>query len=243
MPVLELFIVMDNVFHGLQRCFGPKNQKRAHKLPTSKTLKKLEKRCRRILKGKRIPRHLRKKYLSISEESKENMCGLRVKEYLVGRKLSAPLILNHELSITPPINLENRRRLQNRPLTTNACEVLKIQWGRWWQNCWPTLMAATMQITYGSSCACHTLVGMYDDEESDPPIVLLMCYLGQEFKKVCKHADMALCSNGNGPKYITTSAAMELIDIHDLFQQINNALVEFLLRADETNINISEEAE
>jgi len=32
------------------------------------------------------------------------------------------------------------------------------------------------------------------------------------------------------PNYITTSAAMELIDIRDFVQQINNALVDYLLR-------------
>jgi len=39
----------------------------------------------------------------------------------------------------------------------------------------------------GSSVLCHSLLGLYDDEEYDPPIVLLMCYFGQVFKKVVNY--------------------------------------------------------
>lgn len=92
-------------------------------------------------------------------------------------------------------------------------------------------------------------MGLYDEEEFDPPILVLMCSWGQKLRKVllfpetpetyylnwflivklCKQADLAICSAGPGPDYRTTSPAMELIDIRNLFQQLNEALVDYLL--------------
>ncbi|XP_050745061.1 uncharacterized protein LOC108031242 isoform X2 [Drosophila biarmipes] len=121
----------------------------------------------------------------------------------------------------------------------NARQAFQVQWGGWWQRCWPTLVAASVQMSCGSSVLCHSLLGLRDDEEYEPPIVVLMCYIGQAFKKICKQADLAICSNGHGPNYITTSATMELIDIREFFQQINNALVDYLLRVADSEIYTS----
>nr|XP_036672714.1 uncharacterized protein LOC108015572 [Drosophila suzukii] len=231
MPVLELFIVMDNLYHGLRRCFGPEKPTRISKWPANDPLKKLEKRRRRIVKNKRGPRLSRRNHFPSNEESKESVItSTELKEYYTCGKFPVPIPLSHDPAINPSKDLLNRRRLQNRPLMLNARHVFQVQWGGWWQRCWPTLVAASMQMSCGSSVLCHSLLGLYDDEEYDPPIVLLMCYFGQTFKKLCKQADLAICSNGHGPNYITTSAAMELIDIRDFFQQINNALVDYLLR-------------
>ncbi|XP_016972144.2 uncharacterized protein LOC108039600 [Drosophila rhopaloa] len=230
MPVLEMFIVMDNVYRGLRRCFGPENQTGASNMPAHYALKKLVKRRRRILKSKR---NLRRNRFPISEECADSS-GL--KEYLARWQFPPPTTLTREPApITPSKDLSHRRRLQNRPWMLNARQVLQIQWGGWWQRCWPTLMTASMQIGCGSSVLCHSLLGLYDKEDEDPPIVLLLCYLGQALKKIGKRADLAISSNGHGPTYISTSPAMELIDIHDLFQQINNALIDYLLRVGDSS--------
>ncbi|EDW45310.1 GM16205, partial [Drosophila sechellia] len=55
------------------------------------------------------------------------------------------------------------------------------------------------------------------------------------------HANLAICSHGYSPNYMTTSAAMELIDIREFFQHINNALVDFLLRAAESGMYMGEQ--
>ncbi|XP_017007225.2 uncharacterized protein [Drosophila takahashii] len=241
MPVLELFTVMDNVYHGFRRCFGPEKPTRGTKLPANNTIKKLSKRRRRILNNKRSSRHSRRNNFPTYEKSEESVANsLELKEYFTRGKFPASITLGREPDINPSLDLLNRRRLQNRPLILNARQVFQVQWGCWWQRSWPTLVAASMQMSCGSSVLCHSLLGLYDDEESDPPIVVLMCYFGQALKKLCKQADLAICSNGHGPTYITTSAAMELIDIRDFFQQINNALVDYLLRVADSEISIGE---
>eukprot|EP00099_Drosophila_melanogaster_P028632 NP_732454.1 uncharacterized protein Dmel_CG31459 [Drosophila melanogaster] len=241
MPVQEMFAIMDNIYHGLRRCFGPENQIEPPKYPAYNTLKKLGKRRRRVCKSILGSKHIRRNHFSTSEESVQNLSASELKEYFARPKLTAPKTVSHEPGISPSIDLIHRRRLQNRPLMLNAWQVLQVQWGGWWQRCWPTLVAASMQMSCGSSVLCHSLLGLYDDEESSPPIVVLMCYFGQAIKKLCKHADLAICSNGHSPNYVTTSAAMELIDIRDFFQHINNALVDFLLRAAESGMYMGDQ--
>ncbi|XP_017113542.1 uncharacterized protein LOC108136728 [Drosophila elegans] len=231
MPVLEMFVVMDNVYHGLRRCLGPENQTGAPNMPAHYAVKKLIKHRRRIVKSKRS---LRRNRFPIKENSEDSVSSSGLKEYFTSSEFPAPMTLSRKPAITPSISLINRRRLQNRPLMSNARQVLQIQWGGFWQRCWPTLMTATMQIGCGSSVYCHSLLGLCDEEESDPPIVLLTCFLGQALKMIYNRTDLALSSNGHGPTYITTSPAMELIDIRELFQHINNALVDYLLRVDES---------
>ncbi|KAI8044375.1 uncharacterized protein LOC128259997 [Drosophila gunungcola] len=231
MPLLEMFVVMDNVYHGLRSFFGPENQTGTPNMQAHYALKKLVKHRRRIVKSKRS---LRRNRFPIKENSEESVGSSELKEYFTRSEFPAPITLSREPATTPSINLLNRRRLQNRPLMSNARQVFQIQWGCWWQRCWLTLMTATMQIGCGSSVYCHSLLGLYDEEESDPPIVLLVCFLRQALKKICNRTDLALSSNGHGPTYINTSPAMELIDIRDLFQHINNALVDYLLRVDES---------
>ncbi|XP_039495088.1 uncharacterized protein LOC120454120 [Drosophila santomea] len=231
MPVQELFIVMDNIYHGFRRCFGPENQNEPRTFPAYNAMKKIGKRRRRIFKSKLGWQYVRRNHFSSSEESFQNVTASELNGYFTRGKFPAPITVSHEPNISPSIGLVHRRRLQNRPLMLNARQVLQVQWSGWWQRYWPTLVAASMQMSCGSSVLCHSLLGLYDDEESSPPIVVLICHFGQAIKKLCKKADLAICSNGRSPNYVTTSAAMELIDIRGFFQHINNALVDFLLRA------------
>ncbi|EDV48457.1 uncharacterized protein LOC6553834 [Drosophila erecta] len=239
MPVQELFIVMDNIYHGLRRCFGPENQTEPPKFPAYSAMKKFGKRRRRTFRSK----HVRRKHFSSSEESVQNVTASELHGYFTRGKFPAPMTVIREPGFSPSIGMLHRRRLQNRPLMLNARQVLQVQWGGWWQRHWPTLVAASMQMSCGSSVLCHSLLGLYDDEESSPPIVVLMCYFGQAIKKLCKQADLAICSNGHSPHYVTTSAAMELIDIRGFFQHINNALVDFLLGATDSGIYIGEQVD
>jgi len=109
----------------------------------------LEKRRRRIVKNKRGPHLSRRNYFPSNEESKESVItSFELKEYFTCGKFPVSIPLSQDPDITPSKDVLNRRRLQNRPLMLNARQVFQVQWGGWWQRCWPTLVAASMQVSY-----------------------------------------------------------------------------------------------
>jgi len=112
----------------------------------------LEKRRRRIVKNKRGPRLSRRNQFPSNEESKESVItSFKLKEYFTCGKFPVSIPLSQDPDITPSKDVLNRRRLQNRPLMLNACHVFQVQWGCLWQRCWPTLVAASMQVSYNNN--------------------------------------------------------------------------------------------
>ncbi|KAH8256415.1 hypothetical protein KR032_006793, partial [Drosophila birchii] len=122
-----------------------------------------------------------------------------------------------------------QKRLQERSLILNVIDVIQVKWSQWWEICWPALVAASVQVSFGSPRLCHSLMGLYEEGERTPPTLVLACYVGEQFKKICKHCETAICNPGPGPIYKNSSPAMDLIDIRELFQRINEALINYLL--------------
>ncbi|KAH8343855.1 hypothetical protein KR059_012440, partial [Drosophila kikkawai] len=227
MPVLEMALVWANFYHGLRRCFGTESRTVATQLTTLSPQKKSQNRRRHVGIGRslRTSRRLRKSHLIASDSELQDFST---------RESTVPLTSCQEVtcfevestSSSPSVKRQQlQKQLQERPLIMNAIDVIQVKWSNWWQVCWPALVAASVQVSFGSPRLCHSLMGLYDEEDSDPPILVLACSLAKHFKKLCQRTDIAICNAGPGPFYRTTSATMELIDI----QQINEALVDCLV--------------
>ncbi|KAH8292364.1 hypothetical protein KR054_009005 [Drosophila jambulina] len=235
MPVQEMADVWANFYHGLRRCLAPESRTVATQLTTLNPRKKSRNRRRLLGIGRRFrpPRCLRESHLNPSEESVHSeIQDFSTSDITVSltscQELPCLQVLPRD-SLTFLKRQQLQKQLQERPLIQNAIDVLQVQWAQWWHTCWPALMTASVQVSFGSSRLCHSLMGLYDEEERDPPILVLASSLGQYFKKICKLSDTTLCYAGPGPIYRTTSATMELIDIRELIKQINEALVDYLL--------------
>ncbi|KAH8248134.1 hypothetical protein KR038_002747 [Drosophila bunnanda] len=237
MPVLEMAIVWANLYHSLRRRLVTERRTVATQLTSTNPHKKSRHRRRHmsIGRGLRTSHRLREIHLNASVESiKPEVEDSSTRENFTVALTSCPEVPCLQVMPTmSPAFLKRQqlqKRLLERHLILNAMDVLQMQWSHWWHICWPSLVAASVQVSFGSPKLCNSLMGFYEEGDRDPPLLALACFLVQHFKKICKRSETALCNAGPGPYYRTTSATMELIDIRELLQQINEALVDYLLR-------------
>ncbi|KAH8374576.1 hypothetical protein KR200_001553 [Drosophila serrata] len=241
MPVLELAIVWANLYHGLRRRFITESRTVATQLTTPNPPKKSRNRRRQMCigRGLRTSHRLREIHLNATVESVKS----ELENFSTRENFSVSLTSCQEvpcLQVMPTMSpaflkrQQLQKRLQERSLILNAINVLQVKWSHWWHICWPSLVAASVQASFGSPKLCHSLMGLYEEGDQEPTILAIACFLAQHFKKLCKHSNTALCNAGPGPYYRTTSAAMELIDIREFLQQLNEALVNYLLRLSES---------
>ncbi|KAH8369332.1 hypothetical protein KR009_008392 [Drosophila setifemur] len=230
MPLLEMGIIFDNIYHGVQRCFGSENAVPA-KQPASIPRRKRRSLRRRMLKDQRCSRLFRGSRFSISQECDRSLATSPELTCFFSRSYlrCSPSNMNLRSDESVSEELMKRQWLQKRPLLENARQVIEFKWANCRSYWWPSLISASVHISFGSSVINHSLLGMFDEEESQPPILVLVFGIAKVVQKIYKRADKAICSSGPGPIHITSSPAMGLIDIHELFQCLNNALIDYIL--------------
>ncbi|KAH8331111.1 hypothetical protein KR067_011605, partial [Drosophila pandora] len=228
MPLLEMAIVFDNIYHGIRRCFGPNVDKMSSHQSVTFPRKKIRSRRRRLQKHYRGLRHLRGKRFPGSEESEltESISSEPPELFALATFASSPITLN-PVPLIPSHELHQRQLLQQRSLITNARQVIIFQLTSWWYKAWPTLVSASVQLSFGTSIISHSLLGEFDEEES--PALTIVTGLKLAFTRVCTQAEKAISHTGPGPTYTTISPAMELIDFNDVVQRLNNVLVDYLI--------------
>ncbi|KAH8335581.1 hypothetical protein KR074_006217, partial [Drosophila pseudoananassae] len=228
MPLLEMALVFDHIYHGLSRCFSPNVEKMysSHQ-SVSFSRKKIRSRRRRIEKPVRVLRNLRAKRFPVGEESDqtESISSDHTELLAIATFASSPKTLN-PVPVTPSYESQQRLLLQQRPLMTNARQVVTFLTTSWWYKAWPTLVSASVRLSFGSSIINHSLLGEFEEES---PALTIILGLTKAFKTVCNQADNAISNTGPGPSYIPTSPAMGLIDLNDVVHRLNNVLVDYLI--------------
>nr|XP_017104259.2 uncharacterized protein LOC108130367 [Drosophila bipectinata] len=237
MPLLEMALVFNNIYHGLSRCFSPNVEKfHSSHQSVSFSRKKMRSRRRKIEKPGRGSRHLRAKRFPVGEESDqtESISSDQTELLATPTFASSPKTLN-PVPVIPSYELQQRLLLQQRPLMTNARQAVTFQLTSWWYKAWPTLVSASVQLSFGSSIINHSLLGEFEEGES--PALTIIIGITQALKRVCNHADNAISNTGPGPSYIPTSPAMELIDLNDVVHRLNNVLVDYLMANFNTEVS------
>ncbi|KAH8273135.1 hypothetical protein KR018_006254 [Drosophila ironensis] len=199
MPILEMAIVMNKIYHRIRRYFGPESVLvcQPPKFPHNNFRIR---RCRNMkaLRGLRYPRTPR--LPSVSEDSE--LSESNVTDYTAVRALvrapcipmtgiTLPISPLGRITLPPPLspppmafNLERRMLLQRRPLIENIREAVKLRLGTWWQRIWPALLSAGLQVSFGSSVIQNSFWGTFDDLNTDPLILMFVQRFAQAVRRV-----------------------------------------------------------
>ncbi|XP_062125040.1 uncharacterized protein LOC133838092 isoform X1 [Drosophila sulfurigaster albostrigata] len=150
----------------------------------------------------------------------------------VGNRCIVPLLhiwlrLNENTSTSNHITRQRCMRsirLQQRSALENASQVVQIHWRNFCQMVWPASKQTTIATQTGRNPYVEIVqTNNYRNRLSWTQKLRII------FIKISKVLESALTDGSSSPGYINTSAAMELISIGDLFDQLNSVLVEHLI--------------
>ncbi|KAL7730109.1 hypothetical protein ACLKA6_009386 [Drosophila palustris] len=151
----------------------------------------------------------------------------------VGNRCIVPLLhiwlrLNE---VTPTSSIATRQRcmhrirLRERSVLVNVRQVIRIHWNNFRLMVWP----ARGQTTIGTQTGRHPYVEIARRSANNQNGLTWLQKLRKSFELISKKLETALVHVGPSPDYVNTSAAMELINIGDLVEHLNSALIDHLI--------------
>ncbi|XP_034486647.1 uncharacterized protein LOC117791099 [Drosophila innubila] len=184
--------------------------------------------CNRRCPGGQDPRSTCPRTETISSNIRLNRrASLPVGNHCIVPLLHIWLRLNE---VTPASTNASRQRcmyrfqLRQRSLLDNVRQVIRIHWNNFRQ----MIMPASEQTTVGTQTGRRQQVEIVRCIITQNRITWLQ-KLRRRFELISKQLESALTNVGPSPDYVNTSAAMELINLADLIEQLNSALIDHLI--------------
>ncbi|KAH8420861.1 hypothetical protein KR222_006949 [Zaprionus bogoriensis] len=123
------------------------------------------------------------------------------------------------------LRCSHRLRLEQRSLLQNMCLALTIYCRECYQSFFPAARVSASSV--GTQTERKLTSAFYIKQDQSKPIGIY--FVKKVFLWISKILETALVAAGSTPRYINTSAAMELLDLGSMYEELNSALIDHLV--------------